>query len=121
MDPSPTNTKCGIGLLCFFLAGFFLPGCSQPSAPGTNQIAQAQSGNPAPPPSAGVQGANPAPQLVQPPSGLATTGQFEQPPIANISELLSPDMQSGPGFHVEQQVPTNGAMGQYTIAEGSQL
>ena len=24
-------------------------------------------------------------------------------------------MQSGPGFQVGQQVPTNGAMGQYTI------
>jgi hypothetical protein len=115
MDPSPRNTRCGIGLVCLLLTGFLLSGCSQSAAPETNQIAQVQSGNPAPPPSAGVQGANPSPQLVQPPSGLATNGQFEQPPNVDISELLSPSMQSGPGFQVGQQVPTNGAMGQYTI------
>jgi hypothetical protein len=42
-------------------------------------------------------------------------GQFEQPPIINASELLPEAALSGPGFHVERQVPTNGAMGQYTI------
>lgn len=42
-------------------------------------------------------------------------GQFEQPPVINVSQLLPEATLSGPGFHVEQQVPTNGAMGQYTI------
>jgi hypothetical protein len=42
-------------------------------------------------------------------------GQFEQPPIINATQLLPESALSGPGFHVEQQVPTNGAMGQYTI------
>jgi hypothetical protein len=42
-------------------------------------------------------------------------GQFEQPPIINATQLLPESALSGRGFHVEQQVPTNGAMGQYTI------
>ena len=42
-------------------------------------------------------------------------GQFEQPPIINATQLLPESALSGPGFHVEQLVPTNGAMGQYTI------
>ena len=42
-------------------------------------------------------------------------GQFEQPPIINATQLLPESALSGPGFHVEQQVPTNGAMGQYAI------
>jgi hypothetical protein len=42
-------------------------------------------------------------------------GQFEQAPIINATQLLPESALSGPGFHVEQQVPTNGAMGQYTI------
>src|ERR1700730_5026297 len=42
-------------------------------------------------------------------------GQFEQPPIVTATQLLPASALSGPGFHVEQQVPTNGAMGQYTI------
>src|SRR3984893_11430776 len=44
-----------------------------------------------------------------------SNGQFEQPPIINATQLLPESALSGPGFHVEQQVPTNGAMGQYTI------
>ena len=44
-----------------------------------------------------------------------SNGQFEQPPIINASQLLPASALSGPGYHVEQQVPTNGAMGQYTI------
>jgi len=106
--------KYATGLLSLLIAGLLLPGCSQSPAPESNQIAQAQSANSAPPPS-GVQGENPTPPLVQPPSGLATIGQFEQPPIVDISELLSPGMQSGPGYQVGQQVMTNGAMGQYTL------
>src|SRR5260370_32325781 len=44
-----------------------------------------------------------------------SAGQLEQPPIINATQLLPESALSGPGFHVEQQVPTNGAMGQYTI------
>ncbi len=44
-----------------------------------------------------------------------SAGQFEQPPIINATQLLPESALSGPGFHVERQVPTNGAMGQYTI------
>jgi hypothetical protein len=42
-------------------------------------------------------------------------GQFEQPPTINATQLLPESALSGPGFHVDPQVPTNGAMGQYTI------
>ena len=42
-------------------------------------------------------------------------GHFEQPPIINATQLLPESALSGPGFHVERLVPTNGAMGQYTI------
>ena len=44
-----------------------------------------------------------------------SAGQFEQPPIINASQLLPEAALSGPGFHVERLVPTNGAMGRYTI------
>src|SRR5690348_8789907 len=43
------------------------------------------------------------------------TGQFEQPPIVRASQLLPEAALSGPGYHVEALVPTNGAMGRYTI------
>ena len=33
-------------------------------------------------------------------------GQFEQPPIINVTQLLPEGVLSGPGFHVEQLVPT---------------
>src|SRR5579872_4293854 len=42
-------------------------------------------------------------------------GQFEQPPTIDATQLLPESALSGPGFHVERKVPTNGAMGQYTI------
>jgi len=51
------------------------------------------------------------PQLVW----ARSDGQFEQPPIISATQLLPESALSGPGFHVEQEVPTNGAMGQYTI------
>jgi hypothetical protein len=121
MKLNPRNTKYATGVLYILFAGLFLPGCSQTSAPETNQIAQAQNGHPAPQPSGTVQGENPSPQMVQPPSGLATTGQFEQPPVVDIGQLLSPEMQSGPGFQVGQQVATNGAMGQYTITANAEV
>jgi hypothetical protein len=118
---NPRNTKIATGVLSVLIAGFFLPGCSQTSAPMANQTAQAQNGNLAPQPPGAPQGGSVASQLAQPPSGLATTGQFEQPPIVDISELLSPAMQSGAGYQVGQQVATNGAMGQYTITAAAEV
>lgn len=44
-----------------------------------------------------------------------TGGRFEKPPIVNASQLLPAAALSGPGFHVEPLVPTNGAMGRYTL------
>jgi hypothetical protein len=102
-------------LLSSLIAGSFLPGCSQTAAPQPNPISQSQSVGPGPQPSAAVQGENPAPQPFQPPSGLATSGQFEEPPVIDATQLLPLSALSGPGFFVQQQVPTNGAMGQYTI------
>jgi len=62
--------------------------------------------------------AQPAP--IQPPSYPSTspgasTSQFEQPSVVGISEFLPVSMQSGRGYSLGQQVPTNRAMGQYTI------
>src|SRR6202166_2109371 len=51
------------------------------------------------------------PQLLQ----AQGADQFEQPPTIDASQLLPESALSGPGFHVEHQVPTNGEMGQYTI------
>ena len=121
MRLNPRNTKYTTGVLYFLLAGLFLAGCSQSSAPASDQITQAQSGNSAPQPPGAPHGESIAPQMVQPPSGLATTGQFEQPPVVDIGQLLSPDMQSGPGYQVGQQVATNGAMGQYTITANAEV
>jgi len=50
-----------------------------------------------------------------PPSLVTHSGEFEQPPIVSIGEFLPVSAQSGPGYYLGQQVPTNGAMGQYTI------
>jgi hypothetical protein len=44
-----------------------------------------------------------------------SSGQFEKPPVVNASRLLPAAALSGPGFHVERLVPTNGAMGRYTL------
>jgi len=54
-------------------------------------------------------------QAVEAPTGNATNGQFEEPPVINVTALLPPDALTGNGFQVLQMVPTNGAMGQYTI------
>ena len=57
----------------------------------------------------------PPPVPIQAPSSASITGQYEQPPIVQLTELLPATPTSGPGFTVQPQVPTNGAMGQYTI------
>jgi len=53
--------------------------------------------------------------MVQPPQPAAQGGQYEEPPVINATDLLPANALSGPGFSVQPQVPTNGAMGQYTI------
>ncbi len=52
---------------------------------------------------------------VQPAQLGAAGGQYEEPPVINAADLLPASALSGTGFTVQPQVPTNGAMGQYTI------
>ncbi len=40
---------------------------------------------------------------------------FEKPPILRVKELVSASLLKGKGFHVEENVPTDGVMGIYTI------
>ncbi len=92
--------------LSAMLAGFVLVGCGgQSSAPEPSQGAQAPIQQPAPPPMTSMQPAQPG----------ASGGEYEEPPVINVSDLMPATALSGPGFSVQPQVPTNGAMGQYTI------
>src|SRR5258707_10770175 len=93
------------GLLSLLLAGLLMAGCSQTAPPQSNQAAQAPSQQAAPPPMASM----------QPSQAGAVGGQYEEPPVVNAADLLPAYALSGPGFSVQPQVPTNGAMGQYTI------
>ncbi len=99
------TTKRAAVLLSVLIAGLLLAGCSQTAAPEPNQVAQAQSQQPAPPPMVSI----------QPPQAAAPGGQYEEPPVINVADLLPTTPLSGPGFSVQPQAPTNGAMGQYTI------
>jgi hypothetical protein len=49
---------------------------------------------------------------VQPAQQAAAGGQYEEPPIINVADLLPATPLSGPGYSVQPQAPTNGAMGQ---------
>ena len=92
-------------LLSVLLMGFVLASCSQTSAPQPSQSAQAPAVQAPPPPMASVQ-----------PSQLgASGGTYEEPPVVNVADLMPAYALSGPGFTVQPQAPTNGAMGQYTI------
>jgi len=95
-----------MGAIGAFLLGGFLCGCSQPAQIQSNAMQQQN---------AAVQAAPPPPTAFQPPSPGAPTGQYEQPPVIDVTELLPASALSGPGFYVQPQAPTNGAMGQYTI------
>lgn len=101
------SMKRATGLLSVLLTGFLLAGCSQTAAPEPNQVAQTQSEQPAAPP--------PPMASVQPSQLAAPGGQYEQPPVINVADLMPASALSGPGFSVQPQAPTNGAMGQYTI------
>jgi len=60
-------------------------------------------------------------QSVAAPYAPTGNGQYEQPPVVNAADLLSASALSGPGFQVQPQVPTNGAMGQYTITANAEV
>lgn len=107
MNCNSRNIKHAASLMSVLLTGFLLVGCSQTAAPGPSQVAQAPSEPALPPPP-------PAP-VIQPTQPAAAGGQYEEPPVINVADLLPASELSGPGFSVQPQVPTNGAMGQYTI------
>jgi len=100
-----------MGLLPVLLTGFLLAGCSQTAAPESSRVQQAANETPA---TGAVQTAPPM-QSVAAPYTATANGQYEEPPVVNAAELLPASALSGPGFSVQPQVPTNGAMGQYTI------
>jgi hypothetical protein len=106
MNLNTRSMKRATGLLSVLLAGFLLAGCSQTAAPGPSQAAQAPSEPAAPPPPM---------TSVQPSQPGAARGQYEEPPVVNVADLLPATPLSGPGYAVQPQAPTNGAMGQYTI------
>jgi len=97
--------KAATSLSSVLLIGILLAGCSQTAPPETSQASQAPGVQAAPPPMASVQ-----------PSQLGAMGdQYEAPPVVNVADLMPASALSGPGFSVQPQAPTNGAMGQYTI------
>ena len=106
MNLNSRNMKRATSLASVLLTGFMLASCAQTSPPASSQ--------PAPAPI--VQAAPPPPMAsVQPSQPGAAGGQYEEPPVINVGDLLPASALSGPGFTVQPQVPTNGAMGQYTI------
>ncbi len=98
--------KCATGLLSVVLAGLLIASCSQTSSPAPSQGAQAPAVQAAPPPPMAA---------VQPSQPGAAGGQYEEPPVVNVADLAPATPLSGPGYTVQPQAPTNGAMGQYTI------
>src|SRR5271170_812375 len=102
------NVRFATRLVWPALLAVLLMGCAQTSGPGPSPSGQgAGAGSPAAPP--------PPMQAVAAPSVASANGQYEQPPVINATDLLPASALSGPGFMVQPQVPTNGAMGQYTI------
>jgi hypothetical protein len=106
MNLNSRSVKRASGSLSILFAGFLLAGCSQSASPAPSQASQAASQPAAPPPPM---------TSVQPSQVGVAGGQYEEPPVINAADLLSPIELSGPGYSVQPQVPTNGAMGQYTI------
>jgi|ERR1700722_12162452 len=97
--------NCGTHLLSGLLAACLLASCSQTSSPAPNQTAQAPAVQAPPPPMTTMQPSQPG----------AAGGQCEEPPVVTVADLLPGAPLSGPGYTVQPQAPTNGAMGQYTI------
>ena len=105
MNLNSRSMKAATSLSSVLLIGILLAGCSQTAPPETSQASQAPGVQAAPPPMASVQ-----------PSQLGAMGdQYEAPPVVNVADLMPASALSGPGFSVQPQAPTNGAMGQYTI------
>ena len=94
-----------LGLFPLVLMGLLLAGCAQATPAQPTQVAQTQNEQTTPPSAA----------LIQPPQPAAPGGQYEEPPVINAADLLPASALSGPGYTVQPEVPTNGAMGQYTI------
>ena len=111
MNLNSRRLKRAMGLLPVLLTGFLLAGCSQTAAPESSRVQQAANETPA---TGAVQTAPPM-QSVAAPYTATANGQYEEPPVVNAAELLPASLLSGPGYSVQPQVPTNGAMGQYTI------
>jgi hypothetical protein len=82
-------------------------GCASAPPPQPNPAAQA--------------GADICDQPPPPPPVAFPGAQFEQPPTVSASDLLPASALSGPGYCVGTLVPTNGAMGQYTIVLDSSV
>jgi len=94
-----------LGLFPLVLMGLLLAGCAQATPAQPTHVAQTQNEQTTPPSAA----------LIQPPQPAAPGGQYEEPPVINAADLLPASALSGPGYTVQPEVPTNGAMGQYTI------
>jgi hypothetical protein len=92
-------------LLSVLFVGLLLASCSQTSSSAPSQSAQAPAVQAPPPPMTTMQPSQPG----------AANGQYEEPPVVNVADLLPATPLSGPGYTVQPQAPTNGAMGQYTI------
>jgi hypothetical protein len=106
MNFNARSMKLATGLLSVLMTGCLLASCSQTSSPAPSQAAQA----------AAIQAAPPPPMAsVQPAQPGAAGGRYEEPPVVNVADLLPATPLSGPGYTVQPQAPTNGAMGQYTI------
>lgn len=45
----------------------------------------------------------------------AATPPFEKPPVLRAADILPPEMRSGPLFQVDEQVPTDGLLGHFTL------
>jgi hypothetical protein len=100
------NKKRATGLMSLLVTGLLIAGCSQTSSPTQSQASQAPPTQAAPPPPM---------TSVQPTQLGAAGGQYEEPPVVNVADLAPATPLSGPGYSVQPQAPTNGAMGQYTI------
>src|SRR6266478_7126173 len=111
MNLNSRRLKRAMGLLPVLLTGFLLAGCSQTAAPESSRVQQAANETPA----TGPVSAAPPMQSVAAPYTATGNGQYEEPPVVNAADLLPASLLSGPGYTVQPQVPTNGAMGQYTL------
>jgi hypothetical protein len=109
------RSKLLIRGLLVTLAAIWVLGCAQNngSQPNPSQPVTIPSGAASPPP--------PMQPSAYPTSSPGSSGQFEQPPVVNIGEFLPMNVQSGSGYYLGTQVPTNGAMGQYTIIANSDV